>query len=56
MADTVVPTIMEIVTAHGGSGEPKTVIEALELLSEVMSGAGEGIPISNAEIDTITNS
>lgn len=55
MADTIVPTIMDIVTSHGGSGEPKTVIEALEILSEVMSGAGEGIPISSAEIDTITN-
>lgn len=36
MVDTAVPTIMEIVRSHGGSGDPKTIVEALRLLGDVI--------------------
>ena len=40
MADTIIPTIMGIVESLGGSGDPKTVVEALLLLGDVISGMG----------------
>lgn len=36
MAETVVPTIMDIVESLGGSGKPRDVIEALLLLADVI--------------------
>ena len=43
MADTVIPTIMGIVEAQGGSGEPETVIEALLLLGDVIGESGGAV-------------
>lgn len=51
--ETAVPTIMGIVQDEGGSGSPKTIVEALQLLREEIAQQPSD-PLSNAEIDAIT--
>ena len=55
MSKTAVPTIMDIVEDMGGSGNPKTVVEALNLLRMEVAGVASD-PITNDEIDAITES
>lgn len=43
MADTAVPTIMEIVHDLGGSGDPKTVVPALLLLRDALGSLASDI-------------
>ena len=47
MAETVIPTIMDIAEANGYSGDadPKTVIEALLLLGDVVEDLCAGVAI-----------
>lgn len=59
MAETAVPTVMEIVGDLGGSGDPKTIVQALNLLrSEIAEISTEHSlePLSNDEIDEIIES
>lgn len=46
MADTVIPTIMDIAGDHGwpGGEMPKTVIEALGVLARYIGGGGDVDP------------
>lgn len=53
MADTAVEAVMEIVGDIGCSGDPKTVVEALELLREGIDDVANQ-PMTNTEIDAIT--
>ena len=43
MADTAVEAVMDIVTDLGGSGSPRTVVEALGLLREAIGAISDDI-------------